>query len=422
MNIVFMASGYYPNYSAVGKCVGNVVEYFPGDNNIFVIALKNNKNDLAYEEYKNHKIIRVDTLDNNIRNILKERIINSHGLKRKIYTLSHNIYRSLKALSFVLSKVSVDKSLVNAFERALVELNSRIDVIIPSSMPIETIISAVNYKSGTNNQVTVIPYLFDQFAESKTLHRLEFNRKIKMRKHIELERKLLHYSDHIFAMHSLEDHINNYIPEIKKISYVEHPLIIKAETRKILENDELKISYIGGLYKKYVSPDYLLKLFSEIDIKEAKLNFYVIGNNIKNVNRYCKIIPNKIINHGRVDKRTANEQIENSNILISIAEKSGIQMSSKIFEYMSYGKPIIHFYKNDKDVNKKILREYPLSLCIKEDEVLFNENLNKFKEFCMNNKYKRIDFDDVKKIYPDAVPTFTANQINSKIMSFKNTV
>jgi hypothetical protein len=39
-------------------------------------------------------------------------------------------------------------------------------------------------------------------------------------------------------------------------------------------------------------------------------------------------------------------------------------MSSKIFEYISCGKPIVHFYTANNDAKLKILKEYPLALCL----------------------------------------------------------
>lgn len=54
--------------------------------------------------------------------------------------------------------------------------------------------------------------------------------------------------------------------------------------------------------------------------------------------------------------------------LISIAEISGKQMSSKFFDYMSFKKPIIHIYYDEKDVNLKYLSLYSDSFYINANE------------------------------------------------------
>lgn len=52
-------------------------------------------------------------------------------------------------------------------------------------------------------------------------------------------------------------------------------------------------------------------------------------------------------------------------------------MSSKIFSYMATGKPIVHIYYAEDDVNVGYLKRYPLALCLRaqEDSLAFNARL-----------------------------------------------
>jgi len=54
----------------------------------------------------------------------------------------------------------------------------------------------------------------------------------------------------------------------------------------------------------------------------------------------------------------------NSDNLIAVGNNDCNQVPSKIFEYMSFGKPIVYFYSDD-DVNVKILKKYPIALCLR---------------------------------------------------------
>ncbi|MDU5108229.1 hypothetical protein [Clostridium sp.] len=413
MHIVFIVGSYFPYYSAVGKCIGNVADELSKENKVTVICQKSFNNQDDIEVFNNQHIIRVNTKDNFIRNMLNEKMKKETGVKKIIYKIVLIIYKSLKIIMNFFSLDSINRSLVKEYLRAIQNINEPIEIICPACMPFESIVAASNLKKINNSKTKIIPYLFDQFSESETIYRFKFNKIFKKKKNIELEKEVFENSYKVLAMHSLKDHFNRYFPCLKNIRYIEHPLLIRnSGTIDEVSNKNMTISYIGGLYKGYVEADYLLEIYRNSTINNSILNFYIIGNCFNIVNRYAKLLPEKIINHGSVDKEIANKQILISNILISIAEKNGIQMSSKIFEYISNGKPIIHFYTADNDVNLKILNKYPLSLCLKQDYELIEENTKKFDEFCKKNYKKVISFNEIEERFYDANPKYTADIIN----------
>lgn len=420
MHIVFIVGSYYPNYSAVGKCVGNVADYISKSHKVTVICQRNISDEENECRYNNQRLIRVITRDKTIRNKLDIKAREDNCKIKKIYSNLLNLYKLAILIKTVLSKCSINKDLVSKYVQALKHIKEPIDVIVTASMPFESVLSAVKYKESYDNNVKVVPYLFDQFVDSDTLHRFSLNKNIKRKWHLELEKKALKNTDLILAMYSLKTHFRSDLPGVKNIKYIEHPLIINSRTTESVNKNGIKISYIGGLYKNYVTPEYLLKLFSKTNIEQAVLNFFIIGNCTEIVEDYAKKMPQAIINHGSVDKQTASNQISDSNILISIAEVKGIQMSSKIFEYMSYGKPIIHFYSVDNDVNLKILKKYPLALCLKQDNSVLYENITAFESFCKKNYDTIIPFEDVENLYLDASPKFTASLLENIGFQYKD--
>ena len=58
---------------------------------------------------------------------------------------------------------------------------------------------------------------------------------------------------------------------------------------------------------------------------------------------------------------------------------------SKIFEYFSFEKKIIHFYKDDEDTCLLYLKKYPYALLIDERNPLA-DNLDKIIKFLDNEK------------------------------------
>ena len=416
LHIVFIVGSYYPNYSAVGKCAGNVAEELSKYHKITVICSKNHLNQKNEEVFNCQRIIRIMTKEKKTRFELEDNIQYKIGFKRRINEFRYKIYKVSRMLKTIISKTSIKKDLVQSYVEALNNINEPVDAVIPVSMPFESVVAAVQYKTTYNEKVKVIPYLFDQFVDNENLHRIKFNKDLKRKGHIELENKLFQESQAILAMHSLSAHFKSDLPKISNIYFLEHPLLIKQKSSSVKTcNKNIEISYIGSLLKGYVTPDYLLELYKKSNMEKTALNFYIIGNCSEAVNYYSRQFPNNIINHGSVDKETANKKISNSDILISIAEKQGIQMSSKIFDYISHGKPIIHFYTVEDDVNLKILKKYPNVLCLKQDEELLNENVRAFDDFCDNNYYRIIPYEEVAEIINDATPEYTVEIIRKII-------
>ena len=116
----------------------------------------------------------------------------------------------------------------------------------------------------------------------------------------------------------------------------------------------------------------------------------------------------------RVGKTTLLNEFCNYDIFISIAEKKGKQFSSKIFDYISTGKPIVHFYTAEDDINLAALRKYPNALLIKETPEIKNEDIKRFVKF-ISAEHKPINFKYLKEIYADANPKYTSDLLISII-------
>lgn len=412
MHIVFIVGSYYPYYSAVSKCVANVAEVLSKNHEITIICEKTNLTQSETEIFNDQQILRIVTKDKikieSLNNSLKE-----HGsLKKNLIGLMTKIIKIKKTIKFILSKVSIKKELVDAYLSKLIDLNQDIDIIIPASMPFESVVAASIYKKNINKKTMLLPYLFDKFTDSKTLHRCALNRIIKRKTHILYEKEILEQADKVLAMHTLEKFYKSECPSLKNIVYLEHPLLISNDYKGNKNSAYIKIAYVGSFIKKYVEPDYLLRTFYLSKIK-GQLSFYIMGNCSRIINKYVELDPERISNFGKVDKETATIKIMENDILISVAEKSGQQLSSKIFDYISMGKPIVHFYCFDDDVNKKILERYPMVLFIKEDKNLLLQNIVAFEKFCNEYSDKTVSWDIISRIYPEAMPVFTASLIES---------
>ena len=399
--ILFITESYYPNHTAVSNCVANIAIELEEKYEVSILCL-NEINSNRLDKYRQHNIFRIKSLEERKSSFLNQV---KRGLKR------------------VLSKNSLDEALINTFYQEMMsnEYLKDIDYIIPSAMPYESVAAAIKFKKYSNTKCEIIPYLFDQFTENDNFHRFKSIKYIKYNFHRNFEKQLIRNSKYILLMHSLKHHyMKHFFEDKKKFIFVEHPLLVAEKKQDIKLNFNKKkyqFSYVGGLYKSYVEANYLLKVFEQYKTTQDNfcINFYVMGNATQIISEYQKKYPDNFINHGRKSKDEVTVVRNSSDILISISEKSGRQLSSKIFEYISTGKPIIHFYNKDEDVNINILKKYPNCLLIKEDFNNINNEVNNILNFLREINDKTIKFCILENIFADAKPSHTGNILSDII-------
>lgn len=576
-HFVFLVTNYYPFYSAVGKCIGNIAEVISIGNKVTVICKKSTIDQENNELFDNQEIIRFENKNDIKRFRYQEKIKTSTGNKRKYYNIRLQLHRVAEAFMMLISPTSLKKQLIVNYYNSLKNIGDDIDVLIPACSPIEAIVASIIYKKEHAN-TKVIPILFDMFSQNALLHKTKWNRIIKFKRHLDIEEGVFEYSDYILHMPSWENHIKEYFQKYKAKSYrIEHPLIVRrnisfnknlnidairigccidqsiAEEHlnkilllckliiqsnnkciihfsgdisnkvqefmtiypnncsyicnsekitdiiknisfllyvgnkdiekffsyvqslkpiislgdtlsdlekdlfskypyslniiiknreytlkniekfistykdKVIRFDEVynilsanKMSYsnkiieelinnknyiniifAGALNKGYVEANYLVKLVKGTILEEiCRFEFYTAGsatNEIENASKSIKRC-------GWISKEELSAKLENSNILLSIAEINGKQISSKIFEYMSLGKPIIHLYTNDNDINLKYLYKYPVSLCVKQSMKDISNNIEQIALFCAFYMNFNINFEEVENIFSDLKP------------------
>ncbi len=311
-------------------------------------------------------------------------------------------------MQLLFSKTTINKEKVNAFYKSLTEIQDEIDIIIPCCFPMESVIASILYKK-THSKVKLVPYLFDPFTESLSLHRLQLNKIIKRKNHLNLEKEMLKYADKVIVMKHLYSFFTKNFDYDDKIIPAEHPLLSNQCNGNNYDG-ALRFVYTGIFHSKVRHPKLFLQLM-DYALKEmsAELNIYAYGN-CDNIIRQFSESNAKIIFHGKVSSQKAEEALIDDNILVSIGNKDNTQVPSKVIEYISYGKPIIHFYTNKDDRVIDILKKYKLSLLIDLNEDI-SHNTEKIIEFTKN--VTALTFNDIKDDFYDALPSYTAKIIRS---------
>lgn len=421
MKIVFLTSSYYPYFSAIGKCILNIVNELEKEHEVVVISNMDITGLKSDEIYKNHKVKRIRTKNM----ILRDNLQNSEQ-QNKISIIAKsielNILRSFEYFRTIFQKETIDYRLVNKYLTGLSELDN-VDLIVPTCYPFESIIAAENYKNANPNS-KLIPFLFDKYSDSPTLHRNLINKIIKYKRHTMLENKMIQNSDKVLYVDSWINKMSkDFSRYSKKSVHVEHPLIVKDYSKykkNEKKTDFIDITYTGVLDKKVRPPIKTLEIMGRmIEVNDRfRFHFYILGNSTSIVNAYQKKYPNNIFNHGYVESHVAHEKLQNSNLLLSIGNTDTSLIPSKIFEYMSLGKPIIHFFNSNNDRVNSILNEYGLSKIVNQSSLITSKEVESLNKYCESNKNKSISFNEVHEIFykatPEYISTILINNLTDK--------
>ena len=104
----------------------------------------------------------------------------------------------------------------------------------------------------------------------------------------------------------------------------------------------------------------------------------------------------------------AMQYIGNADVLLSIGNVDSPMAPSKIYEYMSTGKPIIHVYTYEKDPCLDPLRIYGNALLIKENDSSGCEKMTKF----IDNR-KILGFEEVQRKFLLSTPAYSIDLIEN---------
>lgn len=223
---------------------------------------------------------------------------------------------------------------------------------------------------------------------------------------------------------NMETHRNHH-QQIKynefrmKMEFVDIPLLLNQpqlrtqEYQKTPESTGMKrLLYSGALDLETRNPKYLCDLILEINKhNNYTLDFFSRGNAEKLIRSYVQKSNNKIVQHGYVERSIIIDAMNSSDVLISIGNRGSQMIPSKIFEYMSTGKKIIHLFTEESDSSLFYYKNYPNALLINENEDL-QVNLKKILMFLNENK-ELVPFNYLEEKFQKNLPEYTTRIIET---------
>ncbi len=290
------------------------------------------------------------------------------------------------------------------------------DVIISVENPIEAVSSITKLKKKFNFKHII--YEIDP-ASNKYKNPENILEKIWKKRSRRLEKNFYKNADYIYHMESHKKYFSdifyacfNYKSSYLDIPYIDDSFYFSSINDYTLSKTKLKFIYAGSFYKKIREPYIPFNILNEV-LKKTESKIYIYTNKLfldilkksydNNFFVVDDMIPNDILKRRMAD----------SDILVSIGNKNSDFLPSKTIQYISTGKPIIHFVFDENDTSISYYKKYKNALIIDcNNDICKNiENISSF----ISKKIHGITFSSIKNIYYKNTFEYTAYEIERKI-------
>ncbi len=408
--ILFLAGEYYPYPFANGVCIKNVINE---------LKRKNYEVDVVCFNTTNNKELHLDTYNGS-----KIYYVNNFKNKGILEDFRQRIKNILLAPMFPATDVKLINKYYGVVKKALCA--NKYDMIIAVYNPIEALI--VGKLVVKKVQCKYCLYMLDTLTNTGqiTIRGLKTNKLVKKytdRKNLSCELKLFECADLIILMNS---HLQHYKQKIydkfrSKIVFSDLPLFDPTNfcMRPTKRDTKINMVYCGVLSEEYRNPRYLCE--AVIKCKEyiaCSLDVYCRGNCGKMLEQYSEKSNSVIQKHEYVEYSKMKDILNNSDVLISIGNYNSDMVPSKIFEYMSTGKKIIHFIRSKNDSCLSYLYKYPASLIINE-EVTLEKNIQNILDFLNKPLNKNDNTIGLKDLFKFNMPEYTVKIIDDVLNNLR---
>lgn len=203
--------------------------------------------------------------------------------------------------------------------------------------------------------------------------------------------------------------------ELENAEVMEFPCV-SVDTRektKIAERrseGEINCVFAGHVYVGVRNPIFTIEFFRKLP-EQIKLKLYGVSEKELKEMFSISSLPRNVECCGLVSVEEAENAIQNADILVNIGNIMVNQVPSKLFSYISTGKPILNICVNHDCPSKKYLESYPCALSIDEDgsnSVLAREDV---LGFLTENAGKVCNLDEISILYEKCTPVYAANQM-----------
>lgn len=247
----------------------------------------------------------------------------------------------------------------------------KIDIVIPAYNTIDALIAADAVKRADPN-ILYVPYMLDAFYGGQTPRLM--TEKQKRKKALRWENRLFARSDGVVMMNPARDSYakDGIRPEyLDRTVFLDLPMLQEASVPDCgtKHPGETVFLFAGSMPRNIRDPKYLLELFRSMAQPHWRL-WFVGPSDFESLIDEAAAADSRIRRIGRVSHSQAQSYMATADYLVNIGNTLAYMVPSKIFEYMSFGKPVISTVKIPNDPCQPYLKLYDRALILDEQAPL----------------------------------------------------
>jgi glycosyltransferase involved in cell wall biosynthesis len=419
--ILFLIQWFPSEFSANALCDEKIINELNKDDKlqIDVLAYRPNGSN-SYEEKNGIRIYRFR------RSIWWNVVIDAQkktSLKSSVILRVHKLFKRLNIILTIPIYPIVDVFPIRKFKKEALKLclKNEYDMVVSENHGSDSLHAGL-YLKKKKPSIKLITIFWDPI--SAKLPPKYFPVNFSKRRLIAEEIKVLKIADKVIGMKKSEKTISkimNSNPLFSKYLFYDIPGIEKPKVsanynnNKFIKKGKINIVFSGILSLPDRDPEYIIKCFNLTSrAKDINLIFLCTGEGKTKLNKLESIFSGSIINTNYVVRDELNSIYNNSDVLLNFGGRNPNMVPSKIFEYMSYGKPVISTYDIDNESSKSYFANYPLSICIDQKSELKDsaKSIDVFFDLYLD---KKVDFNLVSETFVNNTPKPYVNLITQML-------
>lgn len=230
------------------------------------------------------------------------------------------------------------------------------------------------------------------------------------------EKKILQNCDAYFYMHSRKGdyELPRYDPYRGKLRETDMPRFKVKDIDKIprydFGEDGEHWVYAGSIGGPHYNPNQLLEIFKKIENSPKRvLHLYTRGAETDRIAAMANKEKLNVRVHGYVDAATLESIMATADVIVSL--KTSDQISAKIFECMSYGKPVVHYSGHRDDPDAYYVNKYASGRVVKMYAENRDAEISDLLQFLKNSIGKKVNSAELIKEFEMSTPEYSAKKI-----------